>query len=269
MTTTPARANRRAATARRQPSGNGKATGARTKATSSDAATPRRRRSAEETRRLLLESGTQLVLQSLEADDASQGGPLAHIRVQDVVREASQQQEIAVTTGALYNLWPTQSAFQVDLMFFILDEAAYPTAEHMQKLAGELFAQRLPLDEVGSRLSDESFRLDLESRLRRVAVTFTALAGVPAIRDALRAGHESLLVQARELYSQLLTYSGLQLREAYTMDQLITVVSALTDGMLQKHDVVPELFEVPDGEKSLVALATEAVCRAFCEPATP
>ena len=38
---------------------------------------PRRRRSAEETRRLLLEAGPQLVLRSLEANDATGGGPLA------------------------------------------------------------------------------------------------------------------------------------------------------------------------------------------------
>jgi AcrR family transcriptional regulator len=230
---------------------------------------PRRRRSAEETRQLLLEAGTQLVLQSLEADDVGASGPLAHIRVQDVVRAASEQHGTPVTTGALYNLWSTQTAYQVDLMFFILREGAYPAADQMAKLATQLLAQRVPFEELGARLTDESFRLELGSPLGRAAGAFTALAGVPAIREALRAGHAELLSSARELYSQLLTYGGLQLREPYELDQLITVIGALNDGLLQRHAVVPELFDVPAGSRSLVATSVQAVFAAFCEPAGP
>jgi len=231
--------------------------------------TPRRRRSADESRRLLLEAGTQLVLQSLEADDAGEGGPLAHIRVQDVVREASRQTATTVTTGALYNLWPTQREFQVDLMFYILKESAYPSAAHMPKLVTELFAQRLPSEELGTRLTDESFRIDLESRLSRAAGAFTALAGVASIREALRSGHETLLVSARELYTQVLTYSGVRVREPYTLDQLITVIGALNDGMVQKHRIVPEIFDVPNDGRSLIATAVAGVVQAFCEVAEP
>ncbi|WP_030661862.1 hypothetical protein [Streptomyces cellulosae] len=226
----------------------------------------RRRRSAEETRKILLEAGTQLALTSLEAEDAGDGGPLAHIRVQDVVREASRTQDTSVTTGALYNIWPSQRAFQVDLMFYILREGAYPSAEPILALAGELFAQRLPLTEIGARLSDTSFRLETESRLARAAVAFTALADVPAVREALRSAHDALLESGRKLYSQLLTYGGLRVREPYTLDQLITVMAALTDGLLVKAAIVPEQFEAPEEAPSLVAAASEAVFNRFCEP---
>lgn len=237
-----------------------------TKSSAARQHTPRRRRTADETRRILLDAGTQLVLESLYADDASGGGPLAHIRVQDVVREASRAQDAAVTTGALYNIWPTQREFQVDLMFFILKENVYPSAEPVLELAGQLFAQRLPLNAIGARLSDEGFRLDLESPLNRAAAAFTALAGVPAVREALRSAHGSLLEAGRKLYAQLLTYGGLRVRAPYTLDQLITVVAALTDGLLEKHAIVPEQFEVPDGALSLVAKSTEAIFLQFCEP---
>lgn len=228
--------------------------------------TRRRRRTADETRDILLQAGISLVLDSLASDEASDGGPLAHIRVQDVVREASRNQETPLTTGAVYNLWPTQSSFQVDLMFHILKEGIYPAAEPVLRLAGELFAQRLPFEAVGNRLSDEGFRIDIESPVARAAAAFSALAGVPAIREALRAAHDTLLESNRVLYSQLLTYSGLRIRRPYTLDQLITVLGALTGGLASKYFIVPEQFEVPEGSASIVAVASEGAFRAFCEP---
>lgn len=237
-----------------------------TAATSPRPGPRRRRRNAEETRDLLLQAGASLVLDSLAADQASDGGPLAHIRVQDVVREASRNQETALTTGAIYNIWPTQSDFQVDLMFHILKEGMFPGADPVLRLAGELFAQRLPFELIGHRLSDEAFRIDVESPVARATAAFSALAGVPAIREALRAAHGTLLESNRILYSQLLTYSGLRIREPYTLDQLITVLDALAGGLASKYFIVPEEFEVPEGETSIVALASEGAFQAFCEP---
>jgi AcrR family transcriptional regulator len=227
---------------------------------------PRRRRSADETRQLLLEAGTQLALQALQADDPGQGGPLAHIRVRDVVREASRPQEVPVTTGALYNLWPNQRAFQVDLMFYILREGAFPSAEPILALASEMFAQRLPPELIGERLADESFRIDAASPVARAATAFAALAAVPSVREALRAAHISLLESGRKLYSQLLTYSGLRIREPYTLDQLITVIAALNAGLLTTVTLVPEQFVVPKQTKSLIATASTGIFREFCEP---
>lgn len=227
----------------------------------------RRRRTADETRRLLLEAGTELALQSLSAREASAGGPLAHIRVQDVVKEASRLADATVTTGAAYNIWPSQAAFQVDLMFFLLEEGAYPSAARILELAAELFAARVSLDELGERLSDENFRIEAESPVARAARAFLALAGVPAVREALRAAHDSFLESGRVLYTQLLTYAGLRIREPYTLDQLITVMGALNEGLQGTYAVVPELFDVPKGAPSLVATASLAVFNSFCEPA--
>jgi hypothetical protein len=90
-----------------------------------------------------------------------------------------------VTTGALYNIWPSQSEYQADLTLHILKEGANPSSGPVLKLAAELYAQRLPIEEIGARLSDENFRLDVESRMCRAASAFVALSDVPVVREAL------------------------------------------------------------------------------------
>lgn len=226
----------------------------------------RRRRTAEETQKLLLEAGAQLAIQSLNATEASGGGPLAHIRVSDVCREASRLAGSTITTGAAYHLWPNQKAFQVDLMFHILEAGAFTSVDDVVSLAAELFAARVPFAEIGERLVDESFRVEIESPVTRAAIAFKALAGVPAVRDALRAAHESFIESGRRLYEQLLTYGGLRMREPYTLEQMMTVMGALAEGLQVTHGFVPEQFDTPPGSPSLVATASAAVFNSFCEP---
>ncbi|WP_030661832.1 hypothetical protein [Streptomyces cellulosae] len=207
-----------------------------------------------------------MALNSLDAEDPEGSGPVAHIRVQDVVRAASVEEGAPLTTGALYNIWPTQKAYQIDLMFHLLREGAYPSAEHLLRLAGELFAERLPFDEIGARLADESFRIEVGTPVTRAASLFSALAGIPSIRDALRASHERLVELSIPLYTQLLTYGGLRIRAPYTLEQLAVVLGALSGGLQHAYGVVPEQFEVPEGAPSIVAAACRGAFRAFCEP---
>jgi hypothetical protein len=64
----------------------------------------------------------------------------------------------------------------------------------------------------------------------------------------------------------LLNYGSLKVREPYTLDQVITVIGGLNDGLEAKHAIVPEQFAVPDGERSIVSTAVAGVFREFCEP---
>lgn len=228
-----------------------------------------RRRSIDETRRSLLDAGTQLVLQSMTPDDILEISPLAHIRVRDVVQQASETEGFTITTGALYNIWDSQRDYQRDLMLHILQEGSDPSAETVLHFASKLFAQRLPVDEAFATIADESFRLDEESQVGRASAAFAAFASVPEIRDALRSAHGVRLETGRKLYPLLLDYAGLRVREPYTLDQLLSVIGALSDSLQQTRSIMPELFEVPEGALSLFALSSAAVFWRFCEPIPP
>lgn len=214
----------------------------------------------------MLDAGVELVLDSIAPDDLDKVTPLAHIRVRDVVRLASRAEGFPITTGALYNIWASQREYQVDLMLHILREGSDPGAQPILKLAVELFARRVPVEEAFARLADESFRLDIESNVGRATTAFTAFAAVPEIRQALLAAHATRLNGGRALYPLLLDYAGLRMREPYTLDQLMTVIGALSDGLQQTRSYVSEVFEVPEGHLSLFAQSASAIFYRFCEP---
>lgn len=226
----------------------------------------RRRRAIAQTRRSLLEAGTRLVLRSIRLEGLDEVRPLAHIRVKDVVNEAARAEGFLVTTGALYNIWDSQHDYQRDLMFHILQEGSDPSAQRVLRLAGKLFARRLPAEVAFAQLADESFRLDAGSQIGRASTAFESYVSVPEIREAFRAAHAVRLENGSQLYPLLLDYVGMRIRKPYTLDQLVTAIDALSDGLQSKREIVPELFEVRGDAQSIFARASAAIFYAFCEP---
>lgn len=88
------------------------------------------RRTPEETRELMLRAAVDLIRErALAAGDDVLSDVLAHVRLTQVASRATQivraetgdQKAKAITTGAIYQQWPTQADFQVDLLFHIAD----------------------------------------------------------------------------------------------------------------------------------------------------
>ena len=115
--------------------------------------TPRRtRRSADETRELMLRAGTRLALDRLrDADEDAAARALAHIRLTDVAKVATELERGeghdrgAITTGAIYQFWSSQAAFQADLMVHVLTEEPLPAEERLAARALELIAAGGPI----------------------------------------------------------------------------------------------------------------------------
>src|SRR4051812_1288777 len=88
------------------------------------------RRTPAETRELMLQAAVELLRERAEASgDKVLAAALAHVRLSqvaeratDIVREQTGDEKAkAITTGALYQQWPTQADFQVDLLFHIAE----------------------------------------------------------------------------------------------------------------------------------------------------
>src|SRR5690349_11717942 len=89
-----------------------------------------RRRTVAETRQLLLRAAVDLLRDRAgEVGDHVVAAALAHVRFSQVAERATalarsgadSPHAPAVTTGAIYNLWPNQTDFQVDLLLHIAE----------------------------------------------------------------------------------------------------------------------------------------------------
>jgi BetI-type transcriptional repressor, C-terminal len=235
------------------------------------------RRSIEQTRALMLQAATNLVADRTRGTgDEVIAAVLAGVRVTEVVAEATNiaraecgDEDLApITTGALYQVWPTQPDFQADLALHIAQLEAVVVPDPSATSA--LIDEGLPLHEVLRRTIDGSFAFQRDDPMFRVMLGFYSRANNPRVRDALRESYESFGAQAREAWSTILRRYNLRMRPPFEIDDLATAVAALVEGLTMQWIAEPERLRDPAGEEgwTLLTRTVVAVFDAFteCEP---
>ncbi|MEP9361547.1 hypothetical protein ABLE68_01190 [Nocardioides sp. CN2-186] len=234
---------------------------------------PRRsRRSAEATRDLMLRAGTRLAVDRLrEADEDAASRALAHIRLTDVARVATEiergegEDRGAITTGAIYQFWSSQAAFQADLMVHVLTEEPLPAEDRLAARTLELIAGGGPIDDVLAELAIMAYRIARTTETYDLSLLFVPYSKLPRVGEALRKSYRDQAKSARPIYQALLMAGTLKVREPWQIDDMMSAISALHDGFrIQEHSGAVGSDE--QGE-SVLAAATVAIFRAFTEPA--
>lgn len=235
---------------------------------------PRRtRRSAEATRDLMLRAGAKLAVDRLrEADEDAASRALAHIRLTDVAKVATAiergegEDRGAITTGAIYQFWPNQAAFQADLMVYLLTEEPLPAEERLAARTLELIAAGGPIDDIMRELAIMAYRIARSTDIYDLSLLFVPYSKLPRVGEALRKSYRDQARSSRPIYQALLMAGGLQVREPWTLDDMMSAISALHDGLrIQEHASAVD-GGTEHGE-AVVGQATVALFRTFTEPA--
>lgn len=229
---------------------------------------PRRtRRPIAATRELMLRAGAELVLVRVTDGDASTNSPLAFVRFPDVAATASRIEGRPVTTGAIYQLWPNQTAFQLDLARRILEQATFPQDAAFEAAFAAAEATGATPDELLDRVVDAAFDAYRSSPWVVAAAGVRSLALTPDGAALIQEATARFIEGSREAYARILGVLGLRVRPPLTLDDLIRIVGALHDGLVWDLSVDPSADPRPGGGRSLVAIATRAIVDRFCEPA--
>lgn len=222
----------------------------------------RRRRAAEETRAVMLEAGLRLALRTLAqgAEDPAAAGALSHIRVTEVADEATrllgergEASAKPVTSGSIYQLWPTQSEFQVDLMFHLLERGASPAHEALQRRTLELVAAGGPVEKVVDELADLAAETLQADEIARHNVRFFALSSHPDVARGLRESYELNEQRMRPVHDAVLLFAGWRLRDGYTMKDLMVATTAVLEGLALRASVDSEATDGAHHGRSLAA----------------
>ena len=137
------------------------------------------RRTPEETRDLMLRAAVDLIRERAWASgDEVLAAGLAHLRLTQVAERATaimREQTgdagaTAITTGAIYQQWPSQAEFQIDLLFHIAELQATLVPGLTESVAQFRLAESedLPLETLLMRLMEEVHRHYREDPLFRV-----------------------------------------------------------------------------------------------------
>ncbi|WP_314504410.1 hypothetical protein [uncultured Microbacterium sp.] len=231
------------------------------------------RRTADDTRRLILETGIQMLLER----GATAG--VQHIRLQEVLRS------VGLTTGAAYRIWADQSDFHRDLAVEMVGMRFAPP------VTSAAIAIQEVLDDSDGTLDDvarvaaldfvtyaSKFHLEPESRDSHAFITALALrtaAGAwPELRVASAERHQGSIDAFAAFYAALLARYGRRMRAPLTIVEFTEAMAALGEGFAVRaaqgldHPVfdLPEGGELPAGEWTLFGLGIRGLVEGFTVP---
>ncbi len=230
------------------------------------------RRTAEDTRRLILEAAIHMLLER----GATAG--VQHIRLQEVLRS------VGLTTGAAYRIWGDQDEFHRDLAVEMVGLRFAPPVTSAAQAIEEVLSSGESLDEVARVAAldfvtySSKFHLEPESRDSHAFITALALrtaAGAwPELRVASAARHRESIDAFATFYAALLDRYGRRMRQPLTIIDFTEAMAALGEGFAVRaaegldHPTydIPEGTELPSGQWTLFGLGIRGLVSAFTIP---
>ncbi len=240
---------------------------ARKKSAQAPSTVVRRRRPREETRELLLQEAEDLLVERL-AGGSDQLNPLASLRITDVLRSinARNESEPAMTTGAAYQIWESQTDFQDELLDRIMRKVAVPWESRVREAISAAMDAGLPFADVFAAMSDvevpphESVELSLAAGL-------SAFVAPKRIRRAERKANAEYVRVLGGMLEEILAYDGRQMRAGLTVADIVWSIEALDVGYNLRERSHPELLRRTDAQGTRVsALAALGIILSMTEP---
>lgn len=177
------------------------------------------RRTPEQTRRLLLDAGLEL----LHEHGAAPG--VGHIRLQDVVARAG------LTTGAAYRIWDNQGEYHRDLAVEAVSWRERPSIEATVNSIRHLIDSGAPLPEI-VRVGCDANLHEFPDSLGFL-LTIAVRAAAPAddvVLAASRHRYDEGLEAFEELYDAILHWSRRRMVAPLELDHFTRVAAALSEG---------------------------------------
>jgi hypothetical protein len=220
----------------------------------------------------MLRAGARLAIERLAAaDEDAASRALAHIRLTDVAAMATEieaedrgERNGRITTGAIYQFWASQAAFQADLMVHILTSA--PPTGRLSSRALELIAAGQPAEDILAELAELAYSAARVNDTHNLALLFVPYHKLPRVGEALRQTYRDEAEVSRPIYQALLTAGKLRIRAPWQLEDMMTAISSLHEGFGIQTRVGPRTVQSRRG-RSVIAEATVAIFRAFTEPA--
>ncbi len=208
-----------------------------------------RRQPKDQTRRMLLDTGQRLL--------AQHGLPMAiEVRLTDVLAEHG------LTTGAAYQIWDSQLAYQNELALHIARR--FNVVDIRDRLVDVEFDFDDPIKTVRS-LGRHYFEVFVADNEFYSALRIWAIGDpTPELEAAVVDGFAVLQQEAEALVEMFLEVSGLRMREGFTSSDLTTAWGAVTKGFAIRSKFDPGAVQ-PDGDKDILIETLVAIVQYYVD----
>ena len=201
----------------------------------------RKRRTREETKELLLDAAVRVVLARSNGDLDGSTNPLAGVRITDALEEVNRllhERDPAapqMTTGAAYNIWPSQEEFQQALLDKILLDASTPEIDRVKAELDLGLRQGLEWRELIARCFGVDFEVSYEEPTMFLMIGMTALAPPQRLSTMNRESNERYLAETGAILQRILEHGGRRMAPGLTVDDLVWAVEAIESGYMLRR----------------------------------
>lgn len=229
----------------------------------------RKRRTRDETRELLLDAAVRVVLARSNGDLDGSTNPLAGVRITDALEEVNrllQDRDPSapqMTTGAAYNIWPSQDEFQQALLDKILLDAATPEIDRVKAELESGLRAGLDWPELVMRCFGVDFEVSYQAPTMFLMIGMTALAPPQRLSSMNKEGNERYVAETGAILQRILDHGGRRMAPGLSLDDLVWAIEAIESGyMLRRRADVDIADRTIDG-RTVVQSAILAVVRDF------
>ena len=229
----------------------------------------RKRRTREETRELLLDAAVRVVLARSNGDVNGSTNPLAGVRITDALEEVNrllQDRDPSaplMTTGAAYNIWPSQEEFQQALLDKILLDAATPEIDRVKAELDSGLLQGLDWRELVTRCFGVDFDVSYEEPTMFLMIGMTALAPPQRLSTMNKESNERYLAETGAILQRILEHGGRCMAPGLTVDDLVWAIEAIESGYMLRRRAEVDVTERKVNGHTVVQSAILAVVENF------
>lgn len=232
------------------------------------------RRDKEGTRELLLKTGYEMILD--QGPDVGWG-----IRITEVTKR------VGLTTGAAYQIWNGsrtvdgmggQDRFHHDLALYAFDQVIADTRSYNARRAVDLAEGGTSLDRIIQRVGeDNAIAKAAPNRFACFVALLASAHAEPELGDVGRRAYAAVTDSLVDVYRKVFEQFDMEMTPPFTIEQLITAVIALIDGLRMRSLVDPDLSIEPvdppadagadaDGTWYLMSTAIRALVQGMTRP---
>lgn len=202
----------------------------------------------EKTRELLLRAGRQRVI----AEGLPEG---IDVKLTDVLAD------VGLSTGAAYNIWPSQKAYRQDLSLHMAESFEWADATAVLTAVAEL-PDDSTMDDWVRAVADTYFPLFVGHMDFFVVLHFWAVNDPRSeLIEALKRGYDEVHESFKALYQEAIDHYGLKLIEPYTPDDATIMITAAIEGFAVRHRFEAERLE--DGGRHLFSEVMSLLARSI------
>jgi len=229
----------------------------------------RKRRTREETKELLLDAAVRVVLARSNGDLDGSTNPLAGVRITDALEEVNRllhERDPAapqMTTGAAYNIWPSQEEFQQALLDKILLDASTPEIDRVKAELDSGLRQGLDWRELVTRCFGVDFEVSYEEPTMFLMIGMTALAPPQRLSTMNRESNERYLAETGAILQRILEHGGRRMAPGLTVDDLVWAVEAIESGYMLRRRAEVDVTDRKVNGHTVVQTAILAVVEDF------